>query len=549
MSCTGEHRTTEQEPHRHGGRRSTWAVRWLVRATGLVALIWFLVRVIPKPSRARYPCQRAALPLASGFVVWLLGAAGVLGALGRARRCLRKARYPLAVAMVAVAVGALSLTLSLSDGGPALIAADPLPANQPVGVAQGVHPGRVVWAHDPEATDWSGTGTGTLWYQHVKQEAVTEMLSESLRALAGEDTDAAAWDALFRHFNRARGRGDVGYRAGEKIAIKTNHVLCASANPMLMAKPWQYADSIGNSPQLAIALLKQLTAVAGVAPADISIGDPSCIMPNCFYHALSKTPGLGQVAYLTTAGRPSSGRMLVRYSEVALSWSEPDASRMEGVNRADHLPAAFAGASYFINLAVLKSHHMNGITLCAKNHYGSLIRRPVPSRRWSPQGHYDLHQGLPVNTPGMGHYRPLVDLMGHRELGGKTLLCVVDGLFAGRNWDSRPERWQMPPFNNDWPSSLFLSQDQVAIDSVGYDFLRAEWEDGYPAMDGATDYMREAALANSPPSGTTYDPEGDGTPLPSLGVHEHWNNPQDKQYSRNLGTGAGIELVAVRVGD
>jgi parallel beta-helix repeat protein len=56
-------------------------------------------------------------------------------------------------------------------------------------------------------------------------------------------------------------------------------------------------------------------------------------------------------------------------------------------------------------------------------------------------------------------------------------------------------------------------------------------------------YMHEAALADNPPSGTFYDPEGDGTRLASLGVHEHWNNPVDKQYSRNLGTGDGIELV------
>jgi hypothetical protein len=26
-------------------------------------------------------------------------------------------------------------------------------------------------------------------------------------------------------------------------------------------------------------------------------------------------------------------------------------------------------------------------------------------------------------------------------------------------------------------------------------------------------------------------------------VHEHWNNPRDRQYSRNLGTGEGIELI------
>ena len=31
--------------------------------------------------------------------------------------------------------------------------------------------------------------------------------------------------------------------------------------------------------------------------------------------------------------------------------------------------------------------------------------------------------------------------------------------------------------------------------------------------------------------------------LASLGVHEHWNNAVDKQYSRNLGLAEGIELV------
>ena len=52
-------------------------------------------------------------------------------------------------------------------------------------------------------------------------------------------------------------------------------------------------------------------------------------------------------------------------------------------------------------------------------------------------------------------------------------------------------------------------------------------------------------MADDPPSGAFYDPDGDGTRLESLGVHEHWNNAQEKQYSRNLGTGEGIELVYV----
>ncbi len=44
------------------------AKKVVVAATGLLALAWFLIRVIPKPSRALYPCQRAAFPLASAFI-------------------------------------------------------------------------------------------------------------------------------------------------------------------------------------------------------------------------------------------------------------------------------------------------------------------------------------------------------------------------------------------------------------------------------------------------------------------------------------------------
>ncbi len=94
-----------------------------------------------------------------------------------------------------------------------------------------------------------------------------------------------------------------------------------------------------------------------------------------------------------------------------------------------------------------------------------------------------------------------------------------------------------------WASSLFMSQDPVAIDSVGLDFVRNE-----PTADECRgmpeNYLHEAALADKPPSGTVYDPNQDGKPVASLGVHEHWNNATDRQYSRNLGKREGIELVA-----
>jgi len=145
----------------------------------------------------------------------------------------------------------------------------------------------------------------------------------------------------------------------------------------------------------------------------------------------------------------------------------------------------------------------------------------------------------------MGTYNPLVDLMGHEQFGGKTLLYMVDGLYASLTQTKNISRFVS--FNNGWTSSLFMSLDPVAIDSVCLDFLRNEPTEE-PYVTGAVDnYLHEAAFRDPStgraPSGTLYDPEHDGTPLPSLGVHEHWNNATDKKYSRNLGSGNGIELV------
>jgi len=95
--------------------------------------------------------------------------------------------------------------------------------NEPMGTAKGINPGRVVWVHDPDATDWDGPGDGHPWQaEHSNPERVREMISRSVRELTGAAGDTEAWDKLFRYFNKARGKGDVGYKTGEKIAVKVN---------------------------------------------------------------------------------------------------------------------------------------------------------------------------------------------------------------------------------------------------------------------------------------------------------------------------------------
>ena len=199
-----------------------------------------------------------------------------------------------------------------------------------------------------------------------------------------------------------------------------------------------------------------------------------------------------------------------------------------------YLPQQVTEAKYLINLALMRAHGMAGVTMIGKNHFGS-VHFPNGGG-WSPR---TLHDYV-LLTRAMGSYNALVDLMGHRHLGGKTMLYMLDGMYTAVHNEGNVFRWQS--FGDQWPSSMLMSQDPVALDSVGMDILRNEPR-ATELQGSADNYLHEAAQAARPPSGTVYNPDKSG-PLASLGVHEHWNNPADRKYSRNLGRKQGIELIA-----
>jgi len=521
---------------------------WLFPIVGLLSLIWYLIRVIPKPSRAMYPCQRVAFPLAFGFVAWLVGLVGSVVAFERAKSFLKQSRMALACTcfVVTAVLGAIMLA-NMPEG---LLQAEFIPTpHGPVGEAKGVNPGRVVWVHDPNATDWEGPGFGNWWESsHTNHAVVDEMMHRAIRELAGKPDNAEAWDAIFKNFNLTHHGQNINYQAGQKITIKVNFVGFHFDIGTVNSTTYEienWVDYMNTSPQMMLALLVQLIEVVGVSQSDISIGDSTAYFANQYYNVLHDV--YPDVRYLDRAG--NLGRTVMTYSSVPVYWSNHPT-----VDFQDYVPQSYADADYIINMANLKTHTHGGITLCAKNHYGSLIRVPGEDK------YYDLHTSLPAFTSGMGHYRVFVDLMGHPDIGGKTLLYMVDGLYAGHHSEDQwPKKMDTPPFNSDWSSSLLVSQDPVAIDSVGYDILLAEWPNKVKHPGAATknvfgaqeDYLHEAAQADNPPSGTFYDPNhsGDVERLGSLGAHEHWNNAADKQYSRNLGTGSGIELVKIFLGN
>jgi len=431
-------------------------------------------------------------------------------------------------------------------------AADLYTPNQPVGKAQGIVPGRVSWVWNPASTN---PGCANLpvggdvsddqydaWFmdRNTHQDVVDQMLTAGLCSISDRKEATGSWDSIFRFHNQKRGKGNVPYRKGEKIYLKLNRTTASSGinreYQRLKDKPLTLAFE--TSPQLVLAMLRQLVHVAGIPQEFIYVGDA---MRNIYqdeyvkYHA--EFPGVNYLSsFGSTSGRirsSESSKDLIFYSDKKTIMNEAGS---------DKLYSVLEEAEYLINLPAMKGHNLGGITLCAKNHFGTQTR--------SSAAH--LHPGLNNSSRrGYGYYRVLVDIMGNRHTGEKNLIYILDALWSGSNWNGLPVKFLMPPFDNNWSSSIFLSLDPVAVESVALDFLRTEFTKpehkvSYISDPGVDDYLHQAADPKNWATGVIYMPNGDGKPIPgSLGVHEHWNNPVDKQYTRNLGSGEGIELVKI----
>lgn len=448
----------------------------------------------------------------------------------------RAQRYPLSRRQVLS--GGFSAAAAATLGAAGLASAAPrsgagfLPKHEPIGRGIGVHPGRVVWARDPAAVNWDD-GAEYWWApSHFNEAVIAALFEKSLLALAGEETPAAAWDALFRDFHARTGRSEKP-RAEAKIAIKLNMNGSGAYSDSLDGRT---EESYGNGALLK-ALLESLVRDAGFRPENLCPYDAGRLFPAAM-QAQCSAGILKGVKFRHR--RPGEADDAAADPRAPVRWS----GRVRG--ETSFLPKCVTEADYLVNLANLKGH-CYGLTLCGKNHFGSFVNS---SRDRAPQA-----AGLHSNVWGAsaGDYSVLTDLIANRELGGKTVLYMLDGLLTATgesvSLTAEAARWSMPPMSGGFCASIFLSQDPVAIDSVGADFLTNEPEmlrrnSALRGNAGVENYLHQAALAGRAPSGTAYE-DGFGKRVASLGVHDHWDNVETKRYGRNLGKPEGIELVAL----
>lgn len=407
------------------------------------------------------------------------------------------------------------------------------PAHGPLGTPRGINPGRVTWIHKPGVVNWNGVD---FWWkpENYSQKDILAMIDLGIAQLTGEADAKGAWHALFEWKNRENGKSG-GYAAGQKIAVKTNMNGAGEYND----DPHGRLDSPYGNPVLLQCLLLSLVQSGGVRPDCITVYDTCRIFPDYMREMCSS----GVLAGVSFRHRDEGGPLdAVADKKKQINWSgdisgEPTC-----------FPVCLTEAFYLINLANLKGHSW-GLTLGAKNHFGSFVNS---DRRRTPAA-AGLHPNIIESH--MSEYSVLTDLMGHKEIDSKTILTILDALITAPdetgNITPAKAKWDMQPFNGNYACSLFFSQDPVAIDSVGADFLVSEpvmkaHNSNMTRKSSMENYLHESALRQRPPSGVFYA-NGAGDAPVSLGCHEHWNNSSEKLYSGNRKPGEGIELVYRRL--
>ena len=370
-------------------RNKRFPPRLIFFIVGIASTIWFLVRVIPKPSRAGYPCMRVAAPAMAGFIVYLLSLSGIVLAIRKAKHHFVRSKYILSVVFVISAAAAAGVAIYMGsqdvysntitgasgpDDGP----------NQPIGKPSGTSPGRVVWIWNPDATNENCTNDFLkkdyfFKPENTDQKAVSEMLTAGIKKLSGKPTIRESWDGFFRYLNQKKYNKAAGYKKGEKIFIKVNQ---GTARWLLSQQDknngHHFPDSLPVSdrrrissippteanPYVVLEILRQLVNEAGVEQSDIFVGDPMSHIYGHNYEVWHKA--FPEIKYIDKFSEMNGRTMIIPTEKDLLFYSDK--------SQGEKLFTFEVSTAYLINIAHLKPHVSAGITLTAKNHFGSHAR-------------------------------------------------------------------------------------------------------------------------------------------------------------------------------
>jgi hypothetical protein len=294
-----------------------------------------------------------------------------------------------AVGTVGLLAGCRSAPAASPTQTPTAVPATPTPTVIPTGRPAIIRmypdvPSKVVHAVHPGV--WDGDA--------LSPSALRRMLDASVTRLTGLNDARQAWAALFF--------------PGERIAVKVN----TFRNSVI----WTHVPLV--------------TAVT-VSLQDAGIPAENIFLFDYFTHELEDAG--------FTIRRDGSGVRCFGTDDDYISGFEANRIPVK-VSR------ILAESDALINIPVLKSHMISGITFAMKNHFGS-IRSPD-----------SMHFPVGPNMAGLNAVAPIKDL---------TRLVIGDMLEANLRYDNTYPYWKA-----DWKgNSILMSYDPVAHDTVGLQTL------------------------------------------------------------------------------
>ncbi|MBN1649281.1 MAG: DUF362 domain-containing protein [Spirochaetales bacterium] len=459
----------------------------------ILSFLWLLYRTGTKPSRIKYPCQQTALANA-GLLVYLLPAFYITGIgkfINRIRKDTQlKKAVLLCICLLAVLFSTQMIIRKISvagywrnfpgnSGGVYGIAdTDGFKTNASAKALPSPH--RVVSVHNSDASTWTGTGNP---HTTLDQDAIDQMVMRGVMSLTGETTSVEAWQAL------------IPYNPGEIVEFKLNFNNCDGFASDPYMNP--YAEVVKS-------IIKGLNSI-GVPSANIWLADPSRVINDIFRERI----GDPDVKYYIRPDRYiGDGRPNVFNTDfVDGSSAYATVSQVTEDTEISIRPAqVFIDADHIINVPQLKAHGGASITLGLKNHFGSIF---IDGASGSSPLHTYFYISGNENYGGTEHSY-LADINDNPVFRDKTRLVVGDGIMGHPTINFQgPVVWAS--FGGNPPELLFFGVDPVAVDSVMTDYLNRE--NLASGQTGRNDDILVYAASIG------------------LGVFEHWDGPDTRNYS------------------
>lgn len=439
-----------------------WIYKPLFIVIGFVSLLWFLFRVVPKPSRASYPCMQTAFPIASSFVLWFIGSVGSIALFKKIPVAFKNRSYLKVAAFSFVGVALLLLATTFN--------------NDSLSFANTLAPKVVA---DPVKKDYGNT---------IDQLKVKVGVVKSDKALV---TDIKYPEILSMVREAVRLSGGFGnlITDGKTVMLKPN-IVSDFANRSIEANG---ATTDYRVVQAVVELVRELNPHGKIIIAEGSAGTTKTFMTRLKYMDIT---GVNSIMGLEEC----SGKYRDYASDSLVAVNLPDAlSRYPDDLKPNKTRAIYYNKRYYqadvlISIPVLKNHLQAGITggvknvaigctpanIYADNTYGSPFQRIMIDHaqenlnKWI----HDYYVGRPVDFvvmdalqggssgPGVGN-NDLAKIKSNQHnmrliIAGRDAVATdaVEGLIMGHD----P---QLAPYLVYIHNSGFGTVDPALIDVVG----------------------------------------------------------------------------------